>query len=314
MGSRVKDLTGKKFGFIIVKDYAGNDKNSRALWNCTCIADNCGKSIVAVGSYLTYGSITHCGCLTSQHHSIAGMGKNLLELKGRFFGHLLVLERVENNKKGDVMWLTRCTVTNCGKEIIVKSDRLIRKERPMTHCGCLTSKNCSDSKKGNKSGVTHGQSKTPEYNRERVHLRSIKLKNQSKSTTNYSGSIKASRDNLDHCVYCGSIDDLTTDHIIPIDKGGNQDFKNLVTACRICNSSKNASFFIDWYLKTKRNLRSLDDILKDMGFDSLIHLRNYQDSMCPEHIEQDPDVRFRKLVKATSKDMEFLESYYRSLL
>ena len=66
---------------------------------------------------------------------------------------------------------------------------------------------------------------------------------------------------------------------MPIIKGGTQDSKNLVTACRSCNSSKNASFFIDWYGKNKdkRNLRSLDEIIKDLGFDDLEDLTNYQD-------------------------------------
>jgi 5-methylcytosine-specific restriction endonuclease McrA len=44
------------------------------------------------------------------------------------------------------------------------------------------------------------------------------------------------------CVYCGKhIDDgieLTLDHVIPTEYGGNNEAGNLVTCCKICNSSK----------------------------------------------------------------------------
>ena len=45
------------------------------------------------------------------------------------------------------------------------------------------------------------------------------------------------RDNFE-CQYCGSPRNLTLDHIIPKSKGGASDWKNLVTACSRCNSSK----------------------------------------------------------------------------
>jgi len=244
------------------------------------------------------------------------VGKLFIDLTGKRFGHLYVIKRVKNNKwDHHAQFLTRCEIDNCGNEKVVSGSRLTSKNEPMTHCGCLTSQNISIARKGSTNGsYKHGQHGTKEYKSEYDHIRRIKLKNLLISSLAYQGSLKQSRNKLNYCGYCGSTDNLCTDHIIPISKGGNNDIKNLVTSCRYCNSSKSNLFFIDWYLKTTRVKRKLDDILKDMGFDSLIHLRNYQDSMCPEHIEQDPDVRFRKLVKATSKDMEFLESYYRSLL
>jgi hypothetical protein len=42
------------------------------------------------------------------------------------------------------------------------------------------------------------------------------------------------------CVYCGATTDLTIDHVKPIALGGTHDLTNLVTACRSCNSKKNA--------------------------------------------------------------------------
>ncbi len=40
------------------------------------------------------------------------------------------------------------------------------------------------------------------------------------------------------CVYCGSKDNLTLDHVIPKSKGGKSNWENLVTACHRCNSRK----------------------------------------------------------------------------
>lgn len=40
------------------------------------------------------------------------------------------------------------------------------------------------------------------------------------------------------CVTCGTKKQLTVDHIIPISKGGGNDFENLQTMCKSCNSRK----------------------------------------------------------------------------
>lgn len=42
------------------------------------------------------------------------------------------------------------------------------------------------------------------------------------------------------CVYCGADEDLSMDHVIPISKEGADTSRNLVTACRSCNSRKGA--------------------------------------------------------------------------
>ena len=220
-------------------------------------------------------------------------------LTGKIFGNLYVIRRVKNDKWNCAQFLTRCEVEGCGNEKVLLGNYLTRKTRPTTHCGCLSSKHRSDGHK------THGLTGTPEYNAERAAKRKIKKQNNNLAfNLSYAEPFKIDRPKLDYCVYCGSTDNLSIDHIIPIDKGGTQDSKNLIRACGSCNSAKRNSFFIDWYLKTNRVKRKLDDILKDMGFDSIVHLQNYQDSMCPEHIEKDFNVRFHKLVKADMKDID----------
>ena len=49
------------------------------------------------------------------------------------------------------------------------------------------------------------------------------------------------------CVYCGSSEDLTIDHVVPQCTGGPTNSSNCVTACRPCNQSK-GSMQIDEFL------------------------------------------------------------------
>lgn len=45
------------------------------------------------------------------------------------------------------------------------------------------------------------------------------------------------RDNFE-CVYCGNKENLCVDHAFPIQKGGDDNIDNLVTACKACNAGK----------------------------------------------------------------------------
>ena len=53
------------------------------------------------------------------------------------------------------------------------------------------------------------------------------------------------RDN-NRCIYCGSTDNLTIDHVRPRSKGGETNFNNCVTACRCCNQAKGSMLLQDF--------------------------------------------------------------------
>jgi 5-methylcytosine-specific restriction endonuclease McrA len=55
------------------------------------------------------------------------------------------------------------------------------------------------------------------------------------------------------CFYCGSLNKITIDHVIPISRGGTHGIGNLVAACAFCNGSKSTKFLIEW----KRDLTFL---------------------------------------------------------
>ncbi len=69
-----KDLTGKKFGRLLVIRRAENKRNRTAYW-CKC---DCGKECIAIGMELTRGSTKSCGCLKKElaHKMGAGTAKH----------------------------------------------------------------------------------------------------------------------------------------------------------------------------------------------------------------------------------------------
>lgn len=49
------------------------------------------------------------------------------------------------------------------------------------------------------------------------------------------------------CVYCGATEQLTVDHVRPLQKGGSNHPVNLVPACKSCNSAKGAKNWMEWW-------------------------------------------------------------------
>jgi len=49
------------------------------------------------------------------------------------------------------------------------------------------------------------------------------------------------------CAYCGSPDQMTHDHVVPIAKGGDNTASNIVPACKPCNSSKFSDDMLSWF-------------------------------------------------------------------
>ena len=60
------------------------------------------------------------------------------------------------------------------------------------------------------------------------------------------------------CVFCGSQENLTTDHLIPRNRGGDDSADNLVLACHSCNASRGDKGIFEWLgLKRKDELHRL---------------------------------------------------------
>jgi hypothetical protein len=60
------------------------------------------------------------------------------------------------------------------------------------------------------------------------------------------------------CVFCRSTTDLSTDHLIPRNRRGDDSAENLVLSCKTCNTSRGDKGVFEWLgLKKKDNLHRL---------------------------------------------------------
>jgi len=50
------------------------------------------------------------------------------------------------------------------------------------------------------------------------------------------------------CCYCGSVENLTLDHIHPKTRGGRDETRNLVPACLACNRAKGSNHWLSWWV------------------------------------------------------------------
>lgn len=66
MGKLV-DLTGQRFGRLLVVERAGSTHLKKATWLCRC---DCGTVFVAIGNNLMTGNTRSCGCLDRETNSI----------------------------------------------------------------------------------------------------------------------------------------------------------------------------------------------------------------------------------------------------
>ena len=55
------------------------------------------------------------------------------------------------------------------------------------------------------------------------------------------------------CIYCGVVDGISIDHLIPKSQGGPDIPENAVLACKSCNSSKGPKGLYEWYGKDRSN-------------------------------------------------------------
>jgi hypothetical protein len=114
------DLTGQRFGKLIVVKRAENTESGSARWECVC---DCGGITRATTSILRSNHKKSCGCV----------GK--INLKGRRFGMLVVIEEIKERSHVRVLWRCLC---DCGQ--FTKSSTANLTGGLSRSCGCVRTK------------------------------------------------------------------------------------------------------------------------------------------------------------------------------
>lgn len=115
-----RDLTGQRFGSLLVVEPTEQRSHGAVLWRCRC---DCGREVIIESRRLRAGLISSCGCREPDIPA---------DLTGRRFGRLTVAEKTEKRTKNrSVLWRCRC---DCGGEIETTRDKLL--SGGVSSCGC----------------------------------------------------------------------------------------------------------------------------------------------------------------------------------
>lgn len=69
---------------------------------------------------------------------------------------------------------------------------------------------------------------------------------RSNSTPSQDINVEYIQKTIGCCSYCGSTENLSIEHIVPVAKGGDNSLANLTMACMTCNCSKQDKDLIQW--------------------------------------------------------------------
>jgi len=119
------DLTGQRFGRLVIVGQASREKYQKPRWQGLC---DCGNYHVASSGDIRSGAVRSCGCLNNEARSERKSAK----LEGEKFGRLTVVKRVGSTKDG-VLWECVCT---CGVVKIITTHML--RSGHVNSCGCLS--------------------------------------------------------------------------------------------------------------------------------------------------------------------------------
>ena len=120
------DLTGQRFGKLVVIKIFDRIRPGRWRWECIC---DCGNKTYADGLGLKQGTSVSCGCIGKLNKFTRK--ESLNDLKGQKFGRLLVIS-LYSVEKHRAKWLCKC---DCGNEHTVLGTCLM--QGYVRSCGCL---------------------------------------------------------------------------------------------------------------------------------------------------------------------------------
>lgn len=114
-----EEYIGKKYGKLTVTSYFGQKKSGTPIFCVTC---ECGNTYLKVGlDMLENGKTKDCGC-----------SKRNIDLIGKKFGILLVIEKTDKRINRSVVWKCLC---DCGNVLYATSKKL--NYGAVKSCGCI---------------------------------------------------------------------------------------------------------------------------------------------------------------------------------
>lgn len=119
------NLTNQRFGHLIAIEKTNKKQGTNYIWKCKC---DCGNIHYVPGADLVCGKIKSCGC--QQYIGISQM--NTIDMIGKKFGKLLVLEKKDKKPDGSYNYLCQC---DCGNTKIINGVSL--RKGTTTSCGCI---------------------------------------------------------------------------------------------------------------------------------------------------------------------------------
>lgn len=129
--SKVIDMTGQRYGRLVVIERGENDKHGKAQWWCQC---DCGSPKKLInGAALRRGLTISCGCNKLEKLNQYNQNHTIDETGNRY-GKLVVISRNEDPSlqvDGRAMWNCQC---DCGNKCVV-SGRSLRVGHTAS-CGC----------------------------------------------------------------------------------------------------------------------------------------------------------------------------------
>lgn len=223
----VDDLTGSRFGRLMVLSLAGRNQKRDALWACLC---DCGSTATVSSAGLKSGRTSSCGCLQTQNLP--------QDLSGLRFGRLTAV-RLAPRSAGGVRWLCVC---DCGGEKVTTA-ALLRSGQTVS-CGCA---------KRDQPGLI------PPDVRADLAARGHKRRARKRGA---GGSFTAAqvrevyRKQRGLCASCGASlkDGFHRDHRVPLVAGGSNDITNIDLLCGPCNLRKGAKDPLVWAAENGRLL------------------------------------------------------------
>ncbi|PAD72860.1 AP2 domain-containing protein [Paenibacillus campinasensis] len=113
---------GQRFHHLVAISKLPDKVHNEEAWLCKC---DCKEETIALKGQLLHGTKKSCGCLRGKTPA------NALDLEGKTFGLLKVIERAGKSRDGRALWRCQC---KCGEKPVVDATSL--RSGNTISCGC----------------------------------------------------------------------------------------------------------------------------------------------------------------------------------